>query len=98
MPYSCGATYEGHFMFRDGGTFVGCLSISTNGFTISIPSQAAEESFPTHYVFLTPPVPEKVGQIFQFFDEPSQKVAGTVLIVKDGANIERQYDASLVAR
>jgi hypothetical protein len=98
MPDSCGASYEGHFTFRDGGTFVGYLGVSTNGFTISIPSQAAEESFPTHYVFLRPPVPEKVSQIFQFFDEPYQKVAGTVLIVKDGTNIERQYDASLVAR
>lgn len=91
-------SYEGKFMFRDGGAFVCSLGITTNGFTISIPSQAVENSFPTHYVLLRAPVPQKVRQIFEFFLEPYQKVAGTVLILKEGKNIEKQYDAALVTR
>jgi hypothetical protein len=95
---SGGTSYVGTFTFNSGSTFVGYLGVFTNSFTISIPSQAAEESFPTHYVLLRPPVPEKVRQAFEFLDEPWQKVAGTVLIMDDGKGLERRYDASLISR
>lgn len=98
MTNAGGFSYYGYITFAGGGTFDGRMSVGTNGFDISVSSQAAEEGFPTHSVLLVPPVPEKVRQVFEFLNEPPRKVAGTVLILKEGQNPERQYDASLVAR
>jgi len=64
MTNTTGLSYHGAIKFSGGGTYDGYLSVRTNGFDISIASQAAEKSFPTHSIFLTPPVPEKVKQIF----------------------------------
>jgi hypothetical protein len=98
MTNAGGFSYYGYITFADGGTFDGYMSIGTNGFDISVSSQAAEEGFMTHSALLVPPVPEKVRQVFAFLSDPHKKIAGTVLILKEGQNPERQYDASLVAR
>jgi hypothetical protein len=98
MSNTGGGSYEGIFTFANGGQFKGALSIGTNGFYISIPSQAAEEAFPTHCVLLIEPVPEKVQQIFNFLNEPYQKIAGTVLILEEGKSIYTRHDESLVAK
>jgi len=91
-----GFSYVGYFKFRGGGTFEGYMSIGTNGFDISISSQAAEEGCMTHSVLLIPPLPDKVSQIIEFLNDPNEKAAGTVLILKDGKGAERHYDAALV--
>jgi hypothetical protein len=89
-------TYEGTFEFNGGGRFVGTMFISTNGFDLTaVPNM---DDIPTHSVPLPAPVPEKVRAVFDFFDEPWQKAAGTVLILEPGKPPRTQYDASLVAR
>jgi hypothetical protein len=93
-----GYTYEGCFKFKGGGTFEGRMSISTNGFDLSVGSYANSEGIPTHSVPLLRPVPEKVKQIFAFFDEPEQFAAGTVLILQPGKPPRREHDESLVAK
>lgn len=91
-------SYMGYFTFEGGVVFKTYIGINGKVFTISIPSQAAEESFPTHTILLTEPIPEKVRQIFEFLDEPYQKVAGTVLIIEDGKPAYTKHDASLVVK
>jgi hypothetical protein len=98
MTNAGGFSYYGYITFTGGGRFDGYMSVGNNGFDVSISSQAAEEGFMTHSVLLVPPVPERVRQVFQFLSDSHPKVAGTVLILKEGGNVERQYDASLVAR
>jgi len=93
-----GFSYYGYITFTGGGYYGAYMYIGTNGFNISVSSKAADEGYPTHSVLLRPPIPEKVRQIFEFLNEPNQRVAGTVLIMKEGKNLERQHDASLVAR
>ena len=98
MHPSRGFSYYGYITFARGGKFGGYMCVGTDGFDISVSSQAPEEGWMTHSVLLLPPVPEKVRQVFEFLGGLDQKDAGTVLILKEGQNPERLYDASLVAR
>jgi hypothetical protein len=93
-----GYTYAGCFKFKGGGTFEGLMSISTNGFDLSVGSYANAEGISTHSIPLMRPVPDKVKQIFDFFDEPWQQAAGVVLILEPGKPPRREHDESLVAK
>ena len=91
-------SYKGYFKFRSGNTFDCYMETGTNGFEISIPSLAAEESFPTHSVLLIEPVPQKVKQLFEFLNDSGQKADGTILTMEDGKTPFQKYDASLIAK
>ena len=91
-------TYGGCFKFKGGGTFEGIVWIGTNGFEISVGRHPDPDLIPTHSILLIQPVPAKVKLVFDFFDEPWQEAAGSVLILESGKPTRRERDESLVAK
>jgi hypothetical protein len=91
-------SYKGCFKFKGGGTFERSMLIGTNGFELSVGRRPDPDELPTHSVLLIHTVPEKVAQIFAFFNEPEQQAAGTVFILESGKPPRRERDESLVSR
>ena len=93
-----GVVYDASFYFEGGGRFVSDIYMILGGFSLSMPADAAEPTFPTHDVNLFDPMPDKVKSLFKFLDEPWQNVAGSVWIAEQGKQPRIEHNANLVAR
>jgi hypothetical protein len=81
---SAGVVYLASFTFADGGVFVTDICLFGEGFSISIPADAAEPTFPTHDILLTAPTPPQVTALYDFLSAPPQKMAGKTLNLANG--------------
>lgn len=63
--------YEATFYFEGGAVFHTPLDAWPNGFSISLPSQALEEGFPTHDISVPNDAPTELRMFCTFIDGPS---------------------------
>lgn len=64
---------EATFYFEGGAVFRTPLSAWANGFSISLPSQALEEGFPTHDINVPNDAPTELRMFCTFIDGPSRE-------------------------
>lgn len=100
-PITSGAgcyVYEGYFKFEGGGTLEAIMLISISGFDLCMDRREAFMGDSTHSVPLSQPQPEKLRQMFAFFEEPWETAAGKVTILENGVPPRTQSDSSLIAK
>ncbi|HEY1921746.1 MAG TPA: hypothetical protein VGG44_03190 [Tepidisphaeraceae bacterium] len=93
-----GSIYHAKFVFDDGQIFYGTIYFQSGGFSISLPSRATEEEWPTAEIKFQPAVPPEIMKILDFLNAPWQQVSGTRLFLEDGKPVRSEQDSTLTPK